>query len=288
MSHHLSTNKKVSDKLRIIDENTFNQFSKNNKTTNIKKHKRSAQIPNLSQFINLKCQQHRKKPKRTAFAIYKVEKRKSVKKCKPKKRSKLKKTILKYRLLKRGHIDNSEEGKINSEVVKEFQNLTLEEPSKIKSVHSRRFREYCDNTTSQELSNLVDTLLRKLNHFQKRAFQLNNFKGKSRRRIVIGFREVQVQMKIDKMKCVIIATDCEKCDFEDGLDNIILEIRENCKKADIPCVFALQRRKLSYVLHQKCPTSCVGIVDYDGAQDNFFQLVNVLEVEKNNYKKLFE
>ncbi|XP_055912381.1 selenocysteine insertion sequence-binding protein 2 [Eupeodes corollae] len=290
----------TSDKLRLIDENTYNQFCQSSQVPTIKKYKRSQQIPNLSQFINIRCHYKQKrlsKQKPTALAIYKAEK-KSVRKSKAKKKSKLKKCILKYRLHKRSHIETENSSSrefllpAGSEIADKLENLTLQEEapstSTKKNVHSRRFREYCDNTTSEELNGVVETLLRKLNHFQKRAFKINNFKGKSRRRIVIGFREVQVQMKIEKIKCVIIATDCEKCDFEEGIDNIILEIKEECTKSDIPCVFAFQRRKLSYVLHQKCPTSCVGIIDYDGAQDSFYQLVERLAVEKSKYSNLFK
>lgn len=275
-----------SDKIKIINSNTFDQIlcQKNQNQIN-KKYKRFKEIPNLCEFIKVKPKQQKRLYKSSrkripSYAIYKTEKKKSVKKSTPKKKSKLKKTILKYRLLKRSQ--SLKELKVTTKL----QNLTLEEVPNTKSIHSRRFREYCDNTTSQELSESVDKLLRKLNFFQKRAYQLNNIKAKSHRRIVVGFREVLVHQKINKIKGVIIATDCEKCDFEDGIDNLIEEIKENCKKSTVPCVFAMHRRQLSYVLFKKCPIACVGIVDFDGAQDEFLQMGQALEVEKTKYAQL--
>lgn len=73
---------------------------------------------------------------------------------------------------------------------------------------------YCDNTTSQNLSEKTDALIRKLNDFQKRALQKNEIKAKAHRRFIVGFREVKNHLIIKKLKLVIIATDCEKCDIE--------------------------------------------------------------------------
>lgn len=72
---------------------------------------------------------------------------------------------------------------------------------------------YCDNTTSKELCNLTENLLRELFRFQKRAYDKNQIKACAHRRYVVGFNEVKRQLDILKTKLIIFAPDCENCDL---------------------------------------------------------------------------
>lgn len=53
-------------------------------------------------------------------------------------------------------------------------------------------------------------LLQELVRFQERVYQKDPTKAKSKRRLVMGLREVTKHMKLHKIKCVIISPNCEK------------------------------------------------------------------------------
>lgn len=63
-----------------------------------------------------------------------------------------------------------------------------------------------------------EQLIRELNHFQRRAYALNEIKARAHKRFVVGFRQVQTYLNIqNKIKFVIIATDCEHNEGEGNL-----------------------------------------------------------------------
>lgn len=70
------------------------------------------------------------------------------------------------------------------------------------------------------MKKLCEELLRELNRFQRRAYAQNEIKARAHRRFVVGFREVQNYLRINKVKLVIIATDCEHNEGEGSFINI--------------------------------------------------------------------
>lgn len=63
---------------------------------------------------------------------------------------------------------------------------------------------------SKEIDESVTLLLQELVRFQERVYQKDPTKAKSKRRLVMGLREVTKHMKLQKIKCVIISPNCEK------------------------------------------------------------------------------
>lgn len=63
---------------------------------------------------------------------------------------------------------------------------------------------------SKEIDEGVTMLLQELVRFQERVYQKDPTKAKSKRRLVMGLREVTKHMKLNKIKCVIISPNCEK------------------------------------------------------------------------------
>lgn len=63
---------------------------------------------------------------------------------------------------------------------------------------------------SKEIDESVTLLLQELVRFQERVYQKDPTKAKSKRRLVMGLREVTKHMKLHKIKCVIISPNCEK------------------------------------------------------------------------------
>lgn len=63
---------------------------------------------------------------------------------------------------------------------------------------------------NKEIDESVTMLLQELVRFQERVYQKEPTKAKSKRRLVMGLREVTKHMKLHKIKCVIISPNCEK------------------------------------------------------------------------------
>uniref|UniRef100_A0A8I5NW47 SECIS binding protein 2 n=1 Tax=Papio anubis TaxID=9555 RepID=A0A8I5NW47_PAPAN len=133
-------------------------------------------------------------------------------------------------------------------------------------IHSRRFRDYCSQMLSKEVDACVTDLLKELVRFQDRMYQKDPVKAKTKRRLVLGLREVLKHLKLKKLKCVIISPNCEKIQSKGGLDDTLHTIIDYACEQNIPFVFALNRKALGRSLNKAVPVSVVGIFSYDGAQ----------------------
>jgi selenocysteine insertion sequence-binding protein 2 len=87
-----------------------------------------------------------------------------------------------------------------------------------------------------------------------------------RRRYVMGIREVTKHLKLKKVKCIILAPNCEKIQSKGGLDEAINRIIEYSIEQDVPFVFALGRKGLGKAVNKLVPISVIGIFDYGGAE----------------------
>lgn len=69
---------------------------------------------------------------------------------------------------------------------------------------------YCSQMLSKEVDACVTDLLKELVRFQDRMYQKDPVKAKTKRRLVLGLREVLKHLKLRKLKCIIISPNCEK------------------------------------------------------------------------------
>ncbi|XP_011370671.1 selenocysteine insertion sequence-binding protein 2 isoform X4 [Pteropus vampyrus] len=155
-------------------------------------------------------------------------------------------------------------------------------------IHSRRFRDYCSQVLSKEVDACVMDLLKELVRFQDRMYQKDPIKAKTKRRLVLGLREVLKHLRLRKLKCVIISPNCEKIQSKGGLDDTLHTIIDYACKQDIPFVFALNRKALGRSLNKAVPVSVVGIFSYDGAQDQFHKMVELTVAARQAYKTMLE
>ncbi|XP_059825879.1 selenocysteine insertion sequence-binding protein 2-like isoform X1 [Hypanus sabinus] len=153
-------------------------------------------------------------------------------------------------------------------------------------LHSRRFREYCTQVLSKEVDNYVTDLLKELVRFQDRLYQKDPIKAKKKRRIVMGLREVLKHLKLKRLKCVIISPNCERIQSKGGLDEALHTIIEVARAQEIPFVFALSRRALGRCVSKAVPVSVVGIFSYDGAENQFHQMVELTEEARKAYQEM--
>uniref|UniRef100_H3BZH3 SECIS binding protein 2 like n=1 Tax=Tetraodon nigroviridis TaxID=99883 RepID=H3BZH3_TETNG len=156
----------------------------------------------------------------------------------------------------------------------------------ITKIHSRRFREYCNQVLSKEIDESVTLLLQELVRFQERVYQKDPTKAKSKRRLVMGLREVTKHMKLQTIKCVIISPNCEKIQAKGGLDEALYNVIAMAREQEIPFVFALGRKALGRCVNKLVPVSVVGIFNYSGAESLFNQLVSLTEEARKAYKDM--
>jgi selenocysteine insertion sequence-binding protein 2 len=84
----------------------------------------------------------------------------------------------------------------------------------------------------------------------------------------MGIREVTKHLKLAKLKCIILAPNCEKIQSKGGLDDAINNIIKSSIDQDVPFLFALGRKGLGKAVNKLVPISVVGIFDYSGAEVN--------------------
>nr|XP_017011884.2 selenocysteine insertion sequence-binding protein 2 [Drosophila takahashii] len=273
------------------------------------KHRKPEQQASLLDFLVMprpKTQRQLKarklqRPHLTIRSNHLVTKPKGKTRLDPKKKiTKLKKSVRIYRSLKKEKQEVEEqepEEDIPPEAIQveeQVQRITLIEEStdkdspqtkEVHSIHSRRFRSYCDNCTRPRLKELTIKLLKDLDRFHKRAFAKNEIKARAHPRLVFGFREASARLRISKVKLLILATDCEICPGESGLDETIEALKFQCQQEKVPYCFPLVRRELSYALQKRAQISCVAILDFDGANATFTDLLSEIEDAREEYKR---
>ncbi|KAM4050478.1 selenocysteine insertion sequence-binding protein 2 [Anomaloglossus baeobatrachus] len=165
--------------------------------------------------------------------------------------------------------------------------LPVPQPSSnLPKIHSRRFREYCSQVLSKEVDTCVTELLKELVRFQDRLYLKDPVKAKTKRRLVMGLREVLKHLKLKKLKCIIISPNCEKIQSKGGLDDTLQAIINSACEQNIPFVFALNRKALGRCVNKAVPVSVVGIFSYDGAQDHFHKLHDLTMKARQDYKDM--
>ncbi|XP_068594462.1 selenocysteine insertion sequence-binding protein 2 [Brachionichthys hirsutus] len=151
-------------------------------------------------------------------------------------------------------------------------------------IHSRKFRDYCSQMLSKDVDECVTALLKELVRFQDRLYQKDPMKARMKRRIVMGLREVLKNLKLRKIKCVVISPNCERIQSKGGLDEALYTIIDTCREQGVPFVFALSRKALARCIKKAVPVSVVGIFNYDGAQDFYHKMIELSSEARSAYE----
>jgi len=146
--------------------------------------------------------------------------------------------------------------------------MSVEEKA-LTALHSRKFRSYCSHILSAELDSSISLLMTDLVRFQDKQHAKDPVKAKARRRYVVGLREVAKFIKVKKVCCVILAPDIERVETEGGLDDAVTRLVQDAKNQEVSTVFGLNRRKLGKLCLKKVPVSCIGIMNYQGSDENY-------------------
>lgn len=90
---------------------------------------------------------------------------------------------------------------------------------------------YCSQILSKEVDACVTELLKELVRFQDRMYQKDPVKAKTKRRLVLGLREVLKHLKLRKLKCIIISPNCEKIQSKGKVPGVPQRAPSSCQGA---------------------------------------------------------
>ncbi|CAL1528148.1 unnamed protein product [Lymnaea stagnalis] len=137
-----------------------------------------------------------------------------------------------------------------------------------------------------EIDQCCTSLLQDLVRFQDMMYHKDPVKAKTKRRIVLGLREVTKHLKLKKIKCVVISPNLEKIQSKGGLDEALNNILNMCQEQTVPFVFALGRRALGRACAKLVPVSVVGIFNYEGCESKYHSLISLTAAARAAYDEM--
>ena len=128
-------------------------------------------------------------------------------------------------------------------------------------------RAYATKIANDKAIPLLTEMLGELMRLQQRSKDDKN--ARSRRRLVMGLREVARGIRAHKVKMVIMANNLDEYG---AIDSKLQEILDLSHSEDVPVVFELNKRKLGKAVGKSIKVSVVGIQNVSGAEQQFKQL----------------
>ncbi|KAJ1633616.1 hypothetical protein T492DRAFT_590062 [Pavlovales sp. CCMP2436] len=155
-------------------------------------------------------------------------------------------------------------------------------------------REYVTQAVDEKVNAAASALLSALLRFQDKLHAADPVKARTKRRLVVGLREAVRSLRTGKARCVVVAHNVEQIEAEGALDDMILDILKlarlkynpmiekhpeiQLERADpIPVIFAHTRRTLSKTLKRAPKSSVVAVLNFDGANLEFKELVRLAQ-----------
>merc|ERR1712086_498788 len=134
-------------------------------------------------------------------------------------------------------------------------------------------RAYATKLADERALPTVIEMLSELMRLQQRSKDDKN--ARSRRRLVMGLREVARGIRAHKVKMVVMANNLDQYG---AIDSKLQEILDLASKEGLPVLFELNKRKLGKALGKSIKVSVVGIQNAEGAQEGFKRLKKIMGV----------
>lgn len=149
-------------------------------------------------------------------------------------------------------------------------------------------REYVDVKLSKQLDDLTVNLIMKLKelYYRRKLKVPKSRKDKipAKKRYIIGLNEVQKNLQAGNLTMVILATNMERVQESSGIDQIVQEISDYCRKSKVPLVFSMSRYRLGCVTKYKGQAvSACGIMNYQAANEEFKALIAAIEQAREQF-----
>lgn len=134
-----------------------------------------------------------------------------------------------------------------------------------------------DDAASQLLLDMLGSLM----SYQLRSKDDAN--ARSRRRLVLGFREVARGLRAKKIKLVVLANNLDEYE---AVSEKTQEVLDACEATETPILFELSKRQLGKALRKTIKISIVGVQNADGAHEQFKKLKALAQnVDKNHIER---
>eukprot|EP00002_Diphylleia_rotans_P014640 TRINITY_DN2851_c0_g1_i2.p1 TRINITY_DN2851_c0_g1~~TRINITY_DN2851_c0_g1_i2.p1 ORF type:complete len:783 (+),score=162.32 TRINITY_DN2851_c0_g1_i2:45-2393(+) len=147
-------------------------------------------------------------------------------------------------------------------------------------------REYCEQVISPALNTMLKEMISKLFSFQERARKKEPLKFARNRRLVSGLREVPRWLRRQRLKCIIITPTVEEISAPGGVDAIILQIIADARRLGVPVIFGMTRNSMGRALNRRARTCVVGIINPDGANDIYKQVLIRVEALRREFQQM--
>uniref|UniRef100_A0A8D8RGU0 Selenocysteine insertion sequence-binding protein 2-like n=1 Tax=Cacopsylla melanoneura TaxID=428564 RepID=A0A8D8RGU0_9HEMI len=150
-------------------------------------------------------------------------------------------------------------------------------------IHSRNFRPYCNQLPMPRLRKVSTDLIKQIVLFQERLFKSDPLKGRTKRRYLVGVKEVLKSLPIrNKVKILFIAPDLECVPLPGGIDDDIQSLLTMATIQGVPYLFSLSRRLLGSLTH-KPATSCLAVLDYSGTEEMVDEIFSLIAQARTMY-----
>merc|ERR1712066_501884 len=83
---------------------------------------------------------------------------------------------------------------------------------------------------------------------------------------------------------MIFAPNIEKIEAEGGLDDTISQLIRDAESLNVSVVFSLNRHKLGKLCFKKVPISCIGILNFQGSDENYRVMLELASQLRDQYK----
>jgi hypothetical protein len=113
------------------------------------------------------------------------------------------------------------------------------------------FLSYCDHDLSGELDLSVIALIQDLVRFQDRQFAKDPMKAKSKKRYVVGLREIKKFLQVKKITILLLAPDVEPVTAKGGLNDVIAELVQLAKDNEVLKKMKIPKNCLKFFLKNK-------------------------------------
>ena len=130
------------------------------------------------------------------------------------------------------------------------------------------------HSVTEELEESVLYVLTELGRLQAKRRDAPAQKQYKYKRYVVGFREVDRALHRGELKGVIFAPNIEQSDV---VHSTVSDILETAKLRNVPCIFALNRRKIGKALGKSIKQSAVGIWSTEGVHHKWKELLTIFD-----------
>ena len=150
--------------------------------------------------------------------------------------------------------------------------------------NKKPIREYVDQILDKNFEKIFSDFIIKLRDVYYKKKSIAPLKAK--KRIVLGMREIEKNIKLKNIFLVFVVPYIEKVDgIKNSMDQRILDIFENCRKNEIPVFFGLNKFKLGQIARKKISAiSMLGIVNVEGMEN---ELKNIIKIGNELKKKWY-